>query len=415
MQKWLSMMGIIFILTGCKMSEAPTSLMEAPTNEKWINELKEQIDKDLPVNYRLLTPMSNKDKQMIWSMNFKQDNKKEAILFYKLPNEDHSVYLAVYEEIGNGWRIKSTHKFDGGDVDIVEVGDFTGNGKRELLIGISVNRESLEHVMYVFSEENEEMKEIYNRSYTKLFIEDLNENGLKDISLVTFEKDEKLTVEFMEQFKTLSEVSYDPFINSIQRIQMGRISKSLKAVVIDAGVGAHSGITYVAKFNQDHYEVLPIDGKEDLFNEYVVESKDVNEDGIIEFVRTVRPKGWEDKSHGDSPLFERYIQWSESGIKPIEERYIDIEKGYYVKIPKDLIGKITILDQQKESNSQKFLDTRTNEIWLEVHIFKRKEWFNIKGYSAAIKTASHVYAVPKQSKFEKVKAYIKPLADYQQE
>ena len=121
---------------------------------------------------------------------------------------------------------------------------------------------------------------------------------------------------------------------------MGRISKSLKAIVIDAGVGAHSGITYVAKFDENHYEVLPIDGKEDLFNEYVVESKDVNEDGIIEFVRTVRPKGWEDKPHGDSPLFERYIQWSESGIKPIEERYIDIEKGYYVKIPKELIGKL---------------------------------------------------------------------------
>ena len=52
-----------------------------------------------------------------------------------------------------------------------------------------------------------------------------------------------------------------------------------------------------------------------------------------------------------------------------------------MKIPKELIGKITIPDQQKESNSQKFLDTRTNKIWLEVHIFKRKEWFNIKGYS----------------------------------
>ena len=31
---------------------------------------------------------------------------------------------------------------------------------------------------------------------------------------------------------------------------MGRISKSLKAIVIDAGVGAHSGITYVAKFDR---------------------------------------------------------------------------------------------------------------------------------------------------------------------
>ncbi|KWW51770.1 hypothetical protein AWW69_00100, partial [Bacillus cereus] len=308
-----------------------------------------------------------------------------------------------------------THKFNGGDVDIVEVGDFTGNGKRELLIGISVDRESLKHVMYVFSEENEDMREIYNRNYTKLFIDDLNKNGLKDLSLVTYEKDEKLIVEFIEQFKTLSEASFDPFINSIQRIQMGRISKSLKAIVIDAGVGAHSGITYVAKFDENHYEVLPIDGKEDLFNEYVVESKDVNEDGIIEFVRTVRPKGWEDKPHGDSPLFERYIQWSESGIKPIEERYIDIEKGYYVKIPKELIGKITISDEQKESNSQKFWETSTNETWLEVHIFKRKDWFKIKGYEAAVKTASHVYAVPKQPHFEKVKIYVKPLADYQQE
>ena len=43
-----------------------------------------------------------------------------------------------------------------------------------------------------------------------------------------------------------------------------------------------------------------------------------------------------------------------------------------MKIPKELIGKITIPDQQKESNSQKFLDTRTNKIWLEVHILSGK-------------------------------------------
>ena len=50
-------------------------------------------------------------------------------------------------------------------------------------------------------------------------------------------KDEQLKVQFIEKFKVLSEVTFDPYINSIQRIQMGRISKSLKAVVIDAGTG----------------------------------------------------------------------------------------------------------------------------------------------------------------------------------
>lgn len=72
-----------------------------------------------------------------------------------------------------------------------------------------------------------------------------------------------------------------------------------------------------------------------------------------------------------------------------------------MKIPKELIGKLQYQISKKNQILKKFLDTRTNKIWLEVHIFKRKEWFNIKGYSAAIKTASHVYAVPKQSEFEK--------------
>ena len=56
-----------------------------------------------------------------------------------------------------------------------------------------------------------------------------------------------------------------------------------------------------------------------------------------------------------------------------------------MKIPKDLIGKITIPDEQKESNSQKFLETSTNKTWLEVHIFKRKEWFEIKGTAQQLK------------------------------
>lgn len=143
--------------------------------------------------------------------------------------------------------MKSTYTFDGEEVDIVEVGDFTGSGKRELLIGITTNRDLLENTMYVFSDESDDIKEFYRQKYTKLFIDDLNKNGFKDISLVSHMKDEQLKVQFIEKFKVLSEVTFDLYINSIQRIQMGRISKSLKAVVIDAGVGAHSGITYVAK------------------------------------------------------------------------------------------------------------------------------------------------------------------------
>ena len=66
----------------------------------------------------------------------------------------------------------------------------------------------------------------------------------------------------------------------------------------------------------------------------------------------MRPKGWEEVSYGESTMFERYLQWSEDGIKPIEERYVNIEKGYFVKIPQALIGKITVPVQQGASDVQ---------------------------------------------------------------
>ncbi|MRC38808.1 hypothetical protein GH835_32975, partial [Bacillus thuringiensis] len=86
-----------------------------------------------------------------------------------------------------------------------------GSGKRELLIGITTNRDLLENTMYVFSNESDDIKEFYRQKYTKLFIDDLNKNGFKDISLVSYMKDEQLKVQFIEKFKVLSEVTFDPY------------------------------------------------------------------------------------------------------------------------------------------------------------------------------------------------------------
>ncbi|KEK24162.1 hypothetical protein [Bacillus gaemokensis] len=416
MRKALSIMGIILILTGCTIAETPTNLMEAPTYGSWLNELKEQMNKDLPVNYRLLTPISNRDKQTIWTMNINEDGKKEVVIFYKQSNEDYQVYLSFYKETDKGWKLQLTRTFIGEGLDYVAVGDFTGNHKKEILVGISTNREVSQNVVYAFSLEQNNITEIYNRDYTKLFVDDLNANGINDISLVTYKKNQRLQVDFIEEFKIVSNVSFDPYINEIQKIQLGHISKQKKAIVIDVGAGAHSGITYIAKFENSHFEKVFLDEDNPLINDFVLESQDVNRDGIIEFATTVQAKGWEEHSHAESPQFERYVQLDgNSGFKLIEERYINVEQGYFVKIPRELIGKITLSAENTSKNIQSFLYADTNEPWLEVHTFKHKEWLNVQDYEAAVKTTSRVYAVPKQFKYNKLKSYIKPLAEYQQE
>ncbi|MDZ4407628.1 hypothetical protein ORM92_24280 [Bacillus cereus] len=372
------------------------------------------MNKDLTINYRLLTSISNKEKQMILTLDMEQDGKKEAVFLYKQPNEDYQVYLSIYNQTIEGWQSQLTHTFTEDGVDIVKIGDFTGNHKKEILIGISQGRELSDNDMHAFSIENNNITEFYNQNYTKLFVDDWDENGIDDVSFVTYEQDKQLKVEFMEQFKTLSEVSFNPSINNIQKIQLGCITKQMEAIVIDAGLGAHSGITYVTKFEDNHFEELFQDEENLPMIAYVGESKDTNDDEIIELGNTIVPKGWDESSYAEHPMLEHYVQWDgENALKSVEEVYINIEQGYIIKISKELFGNIILATKTCLKNIQRLIWAETGETWPKVYTFKRKEW-PIKNYEVVVNTSSRIYAVPNQSKYKKLKSYIKPLAEYQQ-
>ena len=53
-----------------------------------------------------------------------------------------------------------------------------------------------------------------------------------------------------------------------------------------------------------------------------------------------------------------------------EERYVNIEQGYFITIPKNLVGEITI--QEGSKNTQHLLYTDTDEKWLEVHTLMQR-------------------------------------------
>ncbi|EOO70327.1 hypothetical protein IIC_04769 [Bacillus cereus VD021] len=68
-------------------------------------------------------------------------------------------------------------------------------------------------------------------------------------------------------------------------------------------------------------------------------------------------------------------------------------------MPKKLVGEITI--QAGSKNTQHFLDTDTDEKWLEVHTFDAKVWPKAKNYEAAVKINLHVVCSAKTIKIPK--------------
>lgn len=411
----LKIFGIIIIVAGCSINERPNNLISTPSNEKWLEELKGQLDKDLPQNYRLLTPKSNKEKQMIWLFDLQEKKEKEAVVIYKKPTENCKIYLSIYKQINGFWTGVEKHHFTGDNVDILKIGDFTGDHKDEILIGISSSNKLDKSTIYAFSVKGCKLSAIYQQNYTKLFIEDFNQNGIEDISLVNYQKNRYLKVMFIEKFNTLSEISFNPNLNSIEKIQVGWISKKNKGIVIDGGFSEHSSITYVAKFIKNRFEKIFRDEENPLVRESLVESKDVNNDGIIDFASTFKPKGWEEKTNPERPMFERYLQLKENNFTAIEERYINLENGYIIRIPKELIGKITLATNNKVNNIQRLLYAKTNETWLEVYTFKPNENLDLKKFFKILKNTSRISAIPNQQKYKKWTDCIKPLSEYQLE
>ncbi|MED2795409.1 hypothetical protein P4256_27660 [Bacillus wiedmannii] len=135
-------------------------------------------------------------------------------------------------------------------------------------------------------------------------------------------------------------------------------------------------------------------------NEFLLESQDVNGDGIIEFSISVHPKGWEEHSHAEATLFEQYVQWKGNAeFQPIDEKHVNIEQGYFITIPKKLVKEITI--QEGSKNTQHLRYTDTDEKWLEVHTFDTRVWPKMKNYEVVVKTNFYVLCSAKIIKIPK--------------
>ena len=82
--------------------------------------------------------------------------------------------------------------------------------------------------------------------------------------------------------------------------------------------------------------------------EYPLYSRDINADGVIEAGGMYIPKGYEDAAMAEIPFIQVYYDYKLDGTKTtVEERYAEEGQHFYITIPSDLYGKVTVkrLDQ----------------------------------------------------------------------
>lgn len=379
------------MLSGCQLVESPNALIEAPQQEKEQNiELSKKAAELLPTNSELLTPVNSNKKQSIFIADSNDDGNQEAFLLYRGLGENRKVHLLSLQETDNDWREVSDFELDYLQLDYFGLHDLDNDGRVEVVIGLGGSDFESEKELMIYQWKEEGLTQVVNKGYEILDIADYDLDGKADVLIVHGKRREFMEAELLTfrsgQIETTSSVNMDAFAFHENTVS-GKLSDGNQALFIDGGVGAHSMVTEIIAFEDG--KLIKVDERAGgmLIKEYPLYSKDINDDGVIEVGGMYIPKGWEEEAFADIPFIEYYSTYSINGEeKKIEERYTNREHKFYITIPVDWHGKVTI---KKVENSIQLISVSDDELLFEV------KWSNLE----SVAPKGHVFKKTKDTFF----------------
>lgn len=362
------------LLSGCQLVESPNALIEAPQPEKKQKiELSEKAFELLPSNSELLVPENANKKQSIYIADVNDDGYQEAFLLYRGLGEKREVHLLSLQETENDWKEISDIEFDYFKLDYFNFHDLDNDGLLEIVIGLGMSDFESGNELIIYQWDAEGLTQLANKGYEIIDIADYDRDKNLDILLVHGKRREFMEAEHLRfrngQLEVSSSVNIDEYAFH-ENVLSGKLHDGSLALFIDGGVGAHSMVTEIIAI--DGGKLIKVDERTTgmFIKDYPLYSKDINNDGVIEVGQMYIPKGWEEEASANIPYIEYYSSYSIIGEeKKIEERFTNREHKFYITIPEEWYGKVTVKELE---NGIQLISVSDDELLFDVKWGKRE-------------------------------------------
>ncbi|ULO10037.1 hypothetical protein H1230_15450 [Paenibacillus sp. 19GGS1-52] len=367
------------VLSGCTFISDPVSKMKLPQLSADKATLMAAINSFNPPGSSLIRP-ANDDDSSIFTEDLDKDGVMETIVFYETPDEAVQIHGMILAKQGDAWVKKLVFDGDGTVLESVDLKDVTGDGKLDIITGYSRGEEK---GLVVYSYSSGSLEEVLTLPYTKYIIDDLNEDGIEDITVVSFKRNEFATIttyQYSDGFKVLDKLDdLDPYFNNYYNIVAGKVAEDKEGIVLDAAVDSHSAYTYMVVMENNKLRVV-IPGDARTFKDQRIDSEDIDGDGIIEIGLLEPPKGWEYFDPETIPYFNSYYKWDgKDGLVFTSQQYRDPADRFIIKFSPEWHGNLTVDTKSVQNKSLKFIMSNTGDTVAEVSFFSPLEWDRVKG------------------------------------
>lgn len=369
----------LFVLSGCTFISDPVSQMKVPQLSADKASLMAAITSALkPIDAALIRP-ANDDDSSIFTEDLDKDGNMETLVFYQTKNEAVVIHGMILVKHEDEWTKKLVFDGDGTMLDSVDLKDVTGDGKLDIVTGYSRGDEK---GMVVYSYTGGELEEILTKPYTKYILDDLNEDGTSDITVVYFKRNEFSTIttyQFNDGFKVLDELDeLDPYFDNYYNIVSGKVAENKEGIVLDSAVDSRSAYTTLVVMENNKLRIA-VPGDVHTFKDRKIVSEDIDGDGIIEIGMLEPPKGWEYFDPETIPYFNAYYKWDgKNGLTFTTRKYIDPADRFVINFSPEWEDKVTLDTKSVQDKSLKFIMSDTGKTVAEVSFFTPAEWDRVK-------------------------------------
>jgi hypothetical protein len=330
-----------------------------PELEGLNNIAKNYIDKD----YEIFMPKNILDKELIFFKDLNSDNIQEAIMFLKDANG--KIFILISSYLNSVWKEESLIDLSSFSLAKFIVEDLDKDGLYELYALVE-DENSYEKKIFVFEKDIDGVCARFSKIVSDMVVGSIS-NQKKQLFLVTDTRDNgDNSFAFVEvfdyendRFGKKTDVQIEPYFYGPYMSQIGKLNKKSTALILNMGVGEHSGLTEIILeengklinvFNSNKINQLS------LLQNHPVVSEDINNDGYIEISIPEPTKGSEGKSFSEIVWIDKWYQVLEDNSLEYKIQSIDnysVMKKFI--FPKRWDGKIGA-EINKWNESEPFMD-----------------------------------------------------------
>ena len=170
------------VLSGCNVigSDAD-SLLRPPKSMGDEAEIEELISKTASNGYTLKYPKSGSYRSAIVMQDLDNDEKEEAIAFYRTRDNLTGIHMLVMYTKNDKCELSADFKVETTDIDCVDFTDINGDGISEILLGYSTYTPNT-NVLTCYSYSNGKTTEIKSgQNYSAFYCGDFNTDGKNEV------------------------------------------------------------------------------------------------------------------------------------------------------------------------------------------------------------------------------------------